>query len=248
MAKIPVGETVSSAYQFAFARILSVLGIFWFPYLIYGAIIAGSVYLFAPDLPNQIMHGPYDASIFPAFRRIIGIVSLVGIITAAMVTVGLQQQAQGIHKGPVFIYFSLGSAVWRMIGAIFLGILLMIVIGLVTVGVCVAVWFGANQIPQHGLATFLRVVTIIAAVCWMIYFSVRLWFLLPATVVAEGGIGLGRSWSLAGGNFWRIIGVWIVVFIPVATPVCSGGTASMIRFDIEANPNATPIPIRPAAT
>ena len=84
------------------------------------------------------------------------------------------------------------------------------------VGICVAIWFGASHIPQQPLLWLVRVVSIIVGYCWIIYFLVRLWFLLPAVVVAEGGIGLGRSWSLSGGNFWRIIGVLIVVFLPVA--------------------------------
>jgi hypothetical protein len=46
--------------------------------------------------------------------------------------------------------------------------------------------------------------------------SVRLTFLLPAVVVAEERIGLGRAWELGGGNFWRMFAVVIAVFVPVA--------------------------------
>ena len=45
----------------------------------------------------------------------------------------------------------------------------------------------------------------IVAVLWYIYAAVRLVFFLPAVVVAEEQIGLGRSWALGRGNFWRII-------------------------------------------
>jgi hypothetical protein len=216
MNKIPVGETVSNAYSFTFAGILSVIGVFWFPYLLYGLIIGGSIYLFSPDLPHQIVNGPYDVSLWLNLRRVSGIIFLFGIVTAAMVTVGLQQKAQGIRKGPVFFYFSLGSAVWRMIGAMFLGIVLTIVMAVVTAGICVAIWFGASNISQQQVMWIVRAVSIVVGYCWFVYFIVRLWFLLPAVVVAEDGIGLGRSWSLFGGNFWRTIGVWIAIFLPVA--------------------------------
>jgi hypothetical protein len=44
---------------------------------------------------------------------------------------------------------------------------------------------------------------------------VRLWFFLPPVVVAEGGLGLARSWQLGGGNFWRIVALFLAcVFGP----------------------------------
>ncbi len=38
------------------------------------------------------------------------------------------------------------------------------------------------------------------------------------------------------------------VFMPVAMPVCSAGTASMIRFAMLAKPMAIPMPSSPVAT
>jgi hypothetical protein len=216
MNKIPVGETISGAYSFAFTKILSVLGVFWLPYLLFVAIVAAAVHFLAPDLPNQILHGPYDFSLAMSFRRISGIVFLFGIIASAMVTVGLQRKALGLHPGPVFFYFSLGAPVWLLIGAFILAILVIILVVAITAGICIAIWFGAANIGSPAAVAALRAIAIIAGVCWVIYLEVRLLFFLPAVVVAENTIGLGRSWTLAGGNFWRIIAVWIVVFLPVA--------------------------------
>ena len=39
-----------------------------------------------------------------------------------------------------------------------------------------------------------------------------------------------------------------IVFMPVATPVCPGGTASTIRFAIDANAKPTPTPTSIEAT
>jgi hypothetical protein len=216
MNKIPVGETISGAYSFAFTKILSVLGIFWLPYVLFAAIVAAAVHFLAPDLPNQIMHGPWDMSLAMNFRRISGIVFLFGIVASAMVTVGLQRKALGLHPGPVFFYFSLGAPVWLLIGAFILAILVIILVVAITVGICMAIWFGAASIGSPAAVAAVRAIAIVAGVCWIIYLEVRLLFFLPAVVVAENTIGLGRSWTLAGGNFWRIIAVWIVVFLPVA--------------------------------
>jgi hypothetical protein len=57
---------------------------------------------------------------------------------------------------------------------------------------------------------------IAASALWIIYMIFRLVFFLPAVVVAENSIGLGRAWQLGGGNFWRIVLVLIAVMLPIA--------------------------------
>ena len=215
MHKLPVGETISGAYGFAFADILSVFGIAWLPHVIYVLLIAGIVYGLAPELPAQLMRGDFDDTTVYAIRRIGGLVWLVGIVVQSMVTVGLQKKALGEMPGPTFFYFSLGAPVWRMIGAVFLAILAYILIVALTVGVTVALAVVAAKSVAH-FGTAIAVVLGIIASCWVIYAAVRLFFFLPAVVVAEGQIGLIRSWELGGGNFWRIFAVCFVVFIPVA--------------------------------
>jgi len=215
MHKLPVGETISGAYGFAFADFLSVFGIAWLPHVVYVLLIAGIVYGLAPELPTQLMRGDFDDTTIYAIRRIGGLVWLVGIIVQSMVTVGLQKKALGEMPGPTFFYFSLGAPVWRMIGAVFLAILAYILIVALTVGVTVALAVVAAKSVAHFGAAIAVILGIIAS-CWIIYAAVRLFFFLPAVVVAEGQIGLVRSWELGGGNFWRIFAVCFVVFIPVA--------------------------------
>jgi uncharacterized protein YjeT (DUF2065 family) len=215
MHKLPVGETISGAYGFAFADFLSVLGIAWLPHVIYVLLIAGIIYGLAPELPGQVMRGDIDYSTLYALRRIGGLIWLVGIVVQSMVTVGLQKKALGEMPGPTFFYFSLGAPVWRMIGAAFLAILSYILIVALTVAATVALVLAAIKFVAHfGIA--IGVIVGIIASCWLIYAAVRLFFFLPAVVVAEGQIGLIRSWEMGGGNFWRIFAVCFVVFVPVA--------------------------------
>jgi hypothetical protein len=215
MNKIPVGATISGAYGFAFADFLSVLGIAWLPHVIYALLIAGIIYGLAPGLPGQVMRGEFDASMFYTLRRIIGLIWLVGVVVQAMVTVGLQKKALGEMPGATFFYFSLGAPVWRMIGATFLALLAYIFIVAITVGVTVALAIAATKFVAHfGVA--IAIVLGVIATFWAIYAAVRLFFFLPAVVVAEEQIGLIRSWELGGGNFWRIFAVVFVVFVPVA--------------------------------
>ena len=245
MHKIPVGETISGAYGFAFAGFLTVLGTVWFPYLLLIAIDAGAVYLIAPDLPAQLMHGNIDMSFVYSLHRVRGIFTLVSFVIGSMITVGLQQRALGQVQGPTFFFFSLGAPVWRMLGAYFLAIVAIVFISVITVAITTVLCIAAVHHIQHfGIA--IAVILGIAAFCWIVYACVRLTFFLPAVVVAEQDIGLIRAWELGGGNFWRIIAVAFVVFVPVLIGldiVWSGGDRAVHSASIccsQFHPGMTP--------
>lgn len=212
MHKIPVSETISGAYNFAFAGFLSVLGIIWLPYLLLGVVLVGALYALAPDLPGHIMRGDLDLPIMMELARIWTVVFLFVLLVQAMVTVGLQQKALGRLPGPTFFYFSLGAPVWRLIGAYILAFLVMLLIYVLTAIAAAAISYAAVKfVPHFGYA--IMALVIVAAIAWVVYAGVRLLFFLPSVVVAEDQIGLGRSWELGGGNFWRIVLVSIVVLL-----------------------------------
>jgi hypothetical protein len=215
MNKIPVGETIARSYGFAFGEFFSVLGIAWLPHLVFVAFVAAVVFGLTPELPGQVMRGEFNATMIDEITRIAGLLWLASIVTQCMVTVGLQKKALGRLEGLPYFYFSLGAPVWRMLAAYILAILSFVLIVLLT-GILgsIAGWAAATMVPQYGKA--LAVVIGIACVFWVIYSAVRLFFFLPAVVVAEESIGIVRSWELGGGNFWRIVAVCFVVFVPVA--------------------------------
>lgn len=215
MRKIPVGDTISKAYGFAFSNFLSIIGIAWLPYLTVGIIAAGLVLLVAPDLPRELMQGDFDPFAMLSVVRIFSLLAVLLFIAGCMVIVGIQRKALGRHPAPVFAYFSLGAPVWRMAAAFFLAWLVIVFIGAVTAAVTVALWFAVWRLDSPYLE-IVRGLAIVAAACWFIYMSVRLTFLLPVVVVAEDRIGLGRAWELGGGNFWRMLAVMIAVFVPAA--------------------------------
>lgn len=215
MHKVSVGRAISGAYELAFAGFLTVLGTVWLPFLVLGALCAGSAYLIAPDLVHQLQQGQIDETAVSTYRRVQGIWTIGGWVISAMVTVGLQERALGRVKGPTFVYFSLGMPVWRMLGAMFLCFVALFFLAIVTAAAAAIVAFLSIQfVPKFGLA--IAVTAAIVAAGWFIYAMLRLTFLLPAVVVEEGHIGLPRSWELGGGNFWRIIIVVLAAFIPVS--------------------------------
>ena len=220
MAKIPLEKTIGATYSFAFSNILSVFGVLWLPSLILAAMVGALIYFVVPDFRfvdhafvaqerfDQLMEGAF------LIARFAGLIALVSLVVRAMVTVGVMEKALGRREGPVFVYFSLGPPVWRLIGAIVLAVLIIAAVTALTViAAGLSVWAAAHYAP--GILGLVKVVAVCSAVLWVVYMALRLTFFLPAVVVAEERIGLGRAWELGGGNFWRIIGLMFAVLLPI---------------------------------
>lgn len=227
--KMPVGETLEGAFSFAIRNILSVLGTVWFPYLMAVAIVGGAVYLMHPDWTVFTQASSDPAAIISEIGRFAPIFTLgwlVLLVTDSMVRVGLMRKALGLHEGPVFIYYSLGAPVWRMLGASVLLTLIFVGIIIAAIAVCagtIAFCGSYLQQPGRGLVDTVVVTTAILAT---IYAMIRFFFFLPAVVVAEERIGLGRAWELGRGNVLRIIVV--VLAISLATQFVFGTLTSAI--------------------
>lgn len=215
MPKIPVGHTVEAAYRFAFKQFFAVLGIMWFPYLV---VIAVSVALAAAMLPG-VWHAADEGTFPPAeIPGLIGLAVLfvLGMFVAgAMVRVGLMRRALEMQTGWVFVYFSFGAPVWRMLGAMILAALIILAIALASAAGVGIVWGISHAVLGEAVSGILTGIAAVVAVLFYLYAAVRLFFFLPAVVVAEEQIGLGRAWSLGRANFWRIIVVFLASFIPV---------------------------------
>ncbi len=212
--KIPVERSIADGYGFAFRNFLSILGTIWLPYLVLVLVSLGLVWLIAPNLPGMIAMQELDTPSMMSLARLAVLVGVLAFVTGCMVTVGVQRKALGLHPRPVWFYFSLGTPVWRMAGALFLAGIVVFLISLLTAGVCMVIWFTADRLG--GAAYFIRALDICAAAAFLIYVMVRLLFFLPAVVVAEGALGLERAWILGGHNFWRILIVAIAAILPVA--------------------------------
>lgn len=227
--KIPFERTIASAYRFAFTNILSIIGIGWFPFLLFAALMGGLVYLWMPQIAEffSTIGKPHDAQAFDAAHVISLIAPLAGtyfliiigfVLAQSMVSVGLMRKALGQHPGPVFIFFTLGGQVWRLIGSYLLLMLIawgvMLGIGL-TIALTAFLLAKASQ-PASAFATG---VLVFVAMVWCIYAIVRVSFFIPAVVVAENHIGIRRAWHLGRGNFWRIIGIGLIVTLPLSFAV-----------------------------
>jgi hypothetical protein len=222
--KIPFEQTIAGAYRFAFSNILSVFGIGWFPLALFavgtGAAVIGILPLFGGLIregTNQIDTARLGAVIGPIAGTCV-LVLCAMIVAQAMVNVGMMRKALGQHPGPVFIFFSLGRQVWQLIGSYLLLMLLAWGMIALAVGAITAVSLALQKFaPAAQIAV--TVLLVIVAYIWGIYAIVRVSFFLPAVVVAENHISLRRAWHLGKGNFWRILGILIIVTVPPSIAV-----------------------------
>ena len=72
-------------------------------------------------------------------------------------------------------------------------------------------------------------ILIFLAFLWCVYALVRVAFFIPVVVVAENHIGIRRAWHLGKGNFWRILGIMLIVTLPLSMAV-NTVTSSMLQM------------------
>jgi hypothetical protein len=235
MAQIPLERTIGDTYRFTLGNVLSILGIAWFPILLMFATIAAAVWWLWPDLMSIHWSDNVDAARDQeaAMRIVLKLFALAGpfyllfYVLMAMMTVGVQRKALGLTKGPVFVYFSLGSTVWRLLGAMILAVLLIWAGTALTAGAVAIVFWAGEHFEWPALYGLVEFAAVVAGICWVIYMMVRLLFFLPTVVVAEGGLGLARSWELGAGNFWRMVALFVVCIL---APMMAISTVSNVIF------------------
>jgi len=239
MSKIPVGATIAHAYRFAFGNFAQIASIVWLPWL---TLSAGAILLRAKimGLSNAIM--THDMSAISSALGILVPFYLLSMFLLFMQITGITQQALGLRTGSPYYYFNAGKPVWHLIGAFLLAIFV-VVIGyllVIVAGVLFGLLIGLlSKVLNFSTAirTALVIIAVAVAFCVYVYSIVRLTFLLNPVVVAQTRIDLRRSWSLAGGNFWRIV----LVLLAVLTPVMAIMTFLMLHFLYQGMPPALPL-------
>jgi hypothetical protein len=135
--------------------------------------------------------------------------------------VAIAQFALGLAPNPGWINIPPGKTVLRLVGAWLLVMLIMIGmwLALILVGAIIGGGLGfAMATAGKGAAAIAGLITgvvMIVTTCAFTYGMVRLTFLLLPVVVAERVVGIKRAWRLGKGNFWRMLGVFILTLLPL---------------------------------
>jgi hypothetical protein len=220
MTGIPVERVIGDSYRFVFRNILSIFGIVWLPMVLMAAAVAAVLWTLWPDLAGldwssgDLAHKREigERLLMKVFMLAVPLEIVIALLFV-MIVVGIQRRALGLIEGPVYAFFSLGRDVWRLFFGMLLAFLLVWLSTMASVAATFLIFRLGRDMPAiYGLVEF---VAVIACICWFFYLFVRLTFFIPPATVAEGGLGLGRSWALGRGNFWRIV---VVILACVVGP------------------------------
>ena len=216
MNKIPVGDVIRRAYAFTFGEIGTVIGLIWIPTVLS---VVGN-FLVQRMLAGQPIPDPAGPPSIPPGFGLFMLYLVVALLFTAMIAVALTRQALGLRQGPAFAHVALGSEELRVFGAFvvlyLLTFLFTIFISLVLV---IATGAVAALVPDKTIgqaaAAAIGGVGSVAGIIGLIAVIVRLSFFMVPAAVAEGELGLTRSWQLTYGNVWRIVGIACVTVIPL---------------------------------
>jgi hypothetical protein len=213
MKKLPVLATIRDAYNFTFTHLGAIIGLIWLPMILITVMGFFVLQRFFDAYAGALASGN-AANLGP---EALGVVSLfvAALLLFTMMTVPVMQLAMGTRKDGALVHFAFGTVEWRLfrgvmglVGFLLVPLLVVSVLtGLMSAGVGVALNPGQAMlavIAMYGLL-FLA----------LLYFGLRFGLLLPAVAVNESGPLLPRSWLLSADNFWRILAVFLAIFIPV---------------------------------
>ena len=227
MKKIPLGSTIAGSYGFLFTNIVSIIGTMWLPVLLFAALVCT---LICQIVPHDWLQGHFPEHInkdevhryvtthLPTIMAGVPALALASMLMKAMVNVGILRHAIGEKTSTTFIWFSLGARVWRMVAMSLLFLVIYIGLEIAAIILFAAVNLVLHVMPfiPHIVHRLMNAVLALAVFVTFVYVIARIFFFLPAVIVAEHRISPSRAWELSKGNVWRIV----VLVLAVVVPMC----------------------------
>lgn len=210
--RIPVGTVISQTFEFAFRRYFSLLGVLWLWMLLS---LISSYFLLLPHLEDAAAgssHFPHGLAVLAG--------EILQMAIIAVNSVGVTKEALGLREGPRFVYLAVGTAELRVLGGmLLLGLVSFVVIFALGIGggIVIAIVAAASgdrmaMTRAIGIATPILILGIFLL---LLYLWIRLSSFQTAVAVREHRFGLWRSWELSRNNFWRLLAIVLVVWIPL---------------------------------
>ena len=206
MTRLPVADSIRAAYRFTFEHLGAIIGLIWLPMIIgtvLGFFVKQRAYLI---FANALASGN-DARLGPAMLGLL-FYGLAFLLLTAMMAVPVTELALGKRQSGTLARFAFGPAEWRLFKSS-LGLMAFLMASLV-----LAALVSKLAVPpamQMGAAAFAN----LFMAGWLLFFAMRLGFLMPAIAVSEDAPILPRSWKLSGGNFWALLAVMLGAVGPV---------------------------------
>lgn len=223
MNKLPVFKTVGQVFGFVVERrFFTLLRLIWFPALLSVVIgVLPMAYQFQTlglqPTPEQSM-GLFRDPIYLALSCLNLVLSFV---LSAIIAVCVHRMIFFDDTRPgTFFYLRFTGDEGRYILAIILYTLVVLIVVAVPIGGHLAYVFTQEHVPAAFDPTVLK--TIVQDPRTWIAYGLGILFALTVLtrfglvfpiIVAEGRLSFARSWELTRGNFWRLIGFWIITVI-----------------------------------
>jgi hypothetical protein len=216
MGRLAVAATARDAYAFLAAHLGGIIAVIWLSMLLITVAQFFTFWRCYNDFIDALASGN-GAGLGPALMMLMGYV-VAKLLLFAVMLAGTVQLAQGARPAGGLVYFSFGPTEWRLFRA-FCGLA-----GLLFL-TAMAVMFAANMILMvpgwkgaQGAAGGLMLLGLAVAAAGM---AARFLILAPAIAVNETVPVLRRAWSLSAGHFWRLAGVLLILFLPLAVAFLS---------------------------
>lgn len=209
MQNVPVFEVIQYSYRFLFSEFRTILRLTWFPLLV------ATLVQLAVDFRSIDAHvaaGGFDRTL-PGDLWWGILSSAVSALVYAMVAVALHRLILFDDRKPgTLLLFSLGRTEWLFIALA----LIAFAVGAVVLGPLVALRAAMSPAPDNPSILLLPVIILtFVAVAAGAYWWTRLMPLYPVMVV-EKRLDFRAALDLSRGNFWRLVGVFLLGSLPVA--------------------------------
>ncbi|HEX9159440.1 MAG TPA: hypothetical protein VF835_04360 [Rhizomicrobium sp.] len=211
MTRIPVADTIRFAYTFAFGQIGAIIGLVWLPLIIVAFL------QFLPYALGTAYSTETANTIEAAGATLINLAfSTTALVLYSMNFVSVTRQALGLRQGAASVHFSLGWPEWRMFVAIVVcGLILTAAMGAYLI-VGSLIFAGAGSAPMAAIAGLYAIL----GICVLVWFALRLVFVLAPLVVVEERVDLVRAFLLTRGNVWRAFAIALAVTVPLLIVQC----------------------------
>jgi hypothetical protein len=208
---ISVGATVRDAYAFLGANFSGIIGVIWLPTVLISIAQFFTFHRFYNDMINALA-SDNAAPMAPSLLMLLGYV-VAKLLLSALMCVGVVQLALGGRPSSALIYIAFGPAEGRLfrafcgfVGLVFMGSIMVLILANVAV---------TTAARSQGLEQSVSAMMMLALVAGTVLLAARLLALAPAIAAGETGPVLRRAWTLSAGNFWRLVGVLLALFLPV---------------------------------
>lgn len=229
--KVPVFETAGHAYRFLLHEAGTILRLSWFP-----LVVVTIVQYLAVRAQFAAMRAAIETG---GFKALSGLTTWHWQLLSAVATIfGTAVVAVALHRVILFGQREPGRLIHLAFGKVELLFAALPIIMLVPVSLLSLLVFGTASAPA-----MIPLMLVVMAALWgtVLFVFVRLSVIFPITVI-EGRYQFGQAWHLTQGNFWRLVALWIVVFLPlslvgivitaIAAPLRPTGTSPMAMLDL----------------